>query len=291
MINLLMKFLFFTVFSFYAYASFGSSCCISQGSIPSLMTLPGKIQVSTFGTYSWVKGDVDPDGNAVFRNDENVDQSYILRTNISYQRKNFQGGLGVRGVNRYRRLGNQKRSFSGVGDVSINFAYRFDKVFYKFYPYIAHTFPTARSLYDAKEELGVDAISTGLQQTNIGLLSQKFFKEGDLQAIVEVQQFWGRKFDATKVESHQGVSFLAGGGYVPWRSQMRFGVLIGPRYLDNASADSKGSLVWESLLSLSKQVSLGQTLSFLYGDQTIFGPTYNAQLSRTMSFNYQVLFY
>lgn len=292
-----MKWFYTILFSLlcpFAFQANAASCCVSNTSLPQLMTLPSRYQISSTLGLSRVQGDVDTKGQSTFRKDSNKDQSQTMRLDLSKMWKSWQGGISLSMVNRQRELDSQSNSAQGLSDIQLYMAKEEWWKVTKIFPFIKQNIPIANSLYNAKSALAVDAFGLGVYQTSIGAALIRNYKVWDHNFTTEIHQNWARTTGDTHVSAAAGGSMLLGAGYVPWKSRVRLGFSFGPRLesakqivTQGSTTHSQKSLVWDSVLSLGYQIEADQNIALNYADQTFFGPARNTTLTRAVTFLYQ----
>lgn len=293
-----MKQLFLFLFSFYVIDLYAASCCVSNTSVSNLMILPANWQQTLGISQSRVIGDVNEKGRSTFRNKNNKDVISGAKLDLSYAwTSRYQSGVSLRYQQRSRQMNGTESQDSGWNDVGLFHAYR-PMQLERVWIFQTLNVPTATSTYDSKASMAVDARGTGTYQSSLGIFGIYNFKEWDFIYSPEVHHSLGRSFrnnnSSTEVGSFWGTSFSAGVGYIPWRSKARYGISLTPRFegrkdlvIDGKATSGKDSMVWDASLNYSYTLSAEYAIGMSYTDQTIFGPSRNSLLNRSIGFQFQ----
>src|SRR6188768_2348304 len=109
-----MKSFYLSIFSLLSWSAFGSSCCVSNTSLPNLMTMPARWQQTYTFANSRVIGDVNSKGQSEFRRSSNKETTTFGRMDLSYQWKDkFQTGVGARYQQKSREYDDSSANDSG----------------------------------------------------------------------------------------------------------------------------------------------------------------------------------
>lgn len=293
-----MKLWFLFLFSLLPSYLFAASCCVSNTSVSNLMIMPADWQQTFSMSQSRVIGDVNSKGQSTFRNNKNRDVISLARMDLAYGwTPRYQSGVSFKYQNRTRELNGSESSDSGWNDVGLSQAYQ-PNTLNRFWIFNTLNIPTAKSIYDSQENMGVDARGTGTYLTSVGVFGIHNIKEWDFIMSSEVHHSFSRTFEnnntKTDVGSFWGVSVTGGAGYIPWRSKARYGFALTPRMegaknvtIDGQKNPGKESLVWDTSLNFSYTFNAYYALGVNYTDQTIFGPVKNTLLNRALSFQFQ----
>lgn len=296
-----MKLLFLFLFSFYSWQAFASSCCVSNTSVPNLMILPSSWQQTLTLSSARVIGDVSPKGSSVFRNSKNKESTNIARMDLAYSwTDKYQSGVSFRYQNKNRSYNGTQASDTGWSDLGLFQAYQPIK-YQRTWIFNSINVPTSNSVYDAKENYSVDAHGTGTYQAGLGIFHLVNFRSWDMVFSSEAHHSFARRFangqDQKAVGSFWGTSVSIGGGYIPWRSKVRYGLNLTPRFegqkqvrVNGINQDSKQSIVWDSVVNVTYSIDAQYALGVSYLDQTWFGPARNTLLSRSVSLLFQTHF-
>jgi hypothetical protein len=296
-----MKLFFLFLFSFISWNAHSASCCVANTSVPNLMILPSTWQQTmTLGTNS-VIGDVDPQGNSTFRNAKNKETTKLVRMDLAYAwTEKYQNGISVRYQNKNRSFNGMEASDSGWSDLGFFQAYQPIK-YKRTWIFNSFNIPTSDSVYESKKTFSVDAHGTGTYQTGLGVFHLVNLKTWDMSFSTEVHYSFARTFgngvDKKEVGSSWGTSFSAGVGHIPWRSKIRYGFNLTPRWegqrstiINGARQNSKESLVWDSVFNVTYTFNAIYAVGANYLDQTIVGPARNTLLNRSLSLVLQTHF-
>lgn len=289
-----MKWFYLLVFNFILSEAYAASCCVANTSVPNLMLMPSSWQQTMAMGNSRVIGDVDQNGQSIFRRSSNKDTVQFLRMDLAHRwATTYQSGVSFRYQNRSRSLNGTSAEDSGWSDVGLFHAWQPIK-YERTFVFQNINIPTARSNYNSVEDMAVDAHGSGTYMANIGLLHIKNFKQHDLTVGGEFHHSFSRQFQTegtqTKVSGYSGASVSMGAGYIPWRSKMRYGMMLTPRYeleksiqVNNEIQKSKPSLVWDTVLNVSYTFNSEYALGISYLDQTVLGPARNTLLNRSLN--------
>lgn len=293
-----MKLLFLFLSSFIAGEVFASSCCVSNTSVSNLMILPSKWQQTFSVAQNRIIGDVNDKGKSTFRDSDNRDVTNTARLDLAYGwTGKYQSGVSLKYQNRTRELSGDSSSDSGWSDVGLSHAYKLP-VYDRLWAFQTLNIPTASSIYDSKSQFKVDAMGTGTYQTSAGVFGIHAEKVWDLVYSSEIHHSFARTIRAqgntTEVGSFWGGSLTLGAGYVPFRSKIRYGVSVSPRYeeaknvvVNGTKSDGQRSLLWDSGVNLSYTYDANYAFGASYVDQTLAGPARNTLLGRTLSVQLQ----
>jgi hypothetical protein len=245
-----------------------------------------------------VIGDVDTKRQSVFRNSKNKDTLTAMRMDLSYSwTSRYQTGISLKYQNRDRAFNGDTANNSGWSDVAISQAFQAPN-WRRLWYFQSLNIPTANSNYNSQEKLAIDAHGTGTYQLSMGVFSVSNFKEWDVLLGPEVHYSFARNFerggDRVAVSGAAGTGVLVGAGYIPWRSKMRYGVSLNPKYegpktvrINDEPTKSESSLVWDSSINLTYTLSAEYSIGATYLDQTLFGPVQNTILVRSVSALFQ----
>lgn len=293
-----MKLLFLFLSSFLLTEAYGASCCVSNTSISNLMILPAKWQQTITMSQIRVIGDVDAQGNSVFRNNNNKETISFGKVDLSYGwTSRYQTNISLKYQNRQREFNGARAQDSGWNDIGLSHAFQ-PKAFERIWIYNTLNVPVAKSMYDSNSTMLVGAHGTGTYLSSLGLFSIKNFMYGDVTFNSEFHRSFARTFEQgetrSEVSGFWGGSVGVGGGYVPWRSKGRLGANLSPRLEGAKDVKSNGqtvsgkqSLVWDSSVNYTYTFDAQYALGLNYLDQTLFGPASNTLLNRSLSLVFQ----
>ena len=296
-----MKLFCLLLFSFFSWRTQAASCCVANTGVPNLMILPAKWQQTFTVSSLRVIGDVDPKGNSVFRNTKNKEATNLARMDLAYSwSEQYQNGISFKYQNKKRSFDGASASDSGWSDLGLFQAYQPIK-YQRTWIFNATNIPTSNSVYNSRETFSVDAHGAGTYQTGLGVFHLVNYHAWDLVFSSEVHYSFARNFstgqDEKEIGGFWGTSFLAGAGYIPWRSKMRYGFNLIPRLegqkvvqINNEKQNSKQSLVWDSAFNVTYTLNATYAFGISYIDQTIFGPAKNSLLSRSVAAVFQAHF-
>lgn len=296
-----MKLLLLLIFSLTGLDALGASCCVSNTGFSNLMILPAKWQQTFIVSQSRVIGDVDPEGNSVFRSDRNKDTTNAARLDLAYSwTSRYQTGLSFKYQNRDREFQGDAANHTGWSDVGVSHALQAPD-WKRIWFFQTLNIPTANSTYNSRANLAVDAHGSGTYQLGQGVISIFNFKEWDLLASAEAHYSFGRTFrrenEEVEVSGAPGGGILIGAGYIPWRSKTRYGLALNPRYEDSKTIKANGlesksdsSIVWDTSVNITHTFNSQYSLGVNYIDQTLFGPARNTLLVRSIGMSFQSRF-
>jgi hypothetical protein len=296
-----MRLSFLIACSFATSCAWSSSCCVSNTSIPNLMILPSDWQQTFSVSQTRVIGDVDDKGRSTFRNQDNKEMTQAARMDLAYGWNfRYQTGVSVKYQNKNREFAGQEDQDSGWSDVGLSQAYA-PKMFDRLWIFHTVNLPTANSVYNSRSSMAVDAQGSGTYFTGLGFFKIHNYKNGDLTFGGEAHRSFGRTFrsgeDETSLDPFWGGSLSIGGGWVPWKSKGRLGIILtprmeGPKTGTHNDDDIKGkqSLVWDSVINGTYSFNAQYAAGVSYLDQTLVGPVSNTLLVRSFSFLFQSRF-
>ncbi|MCB0393995.1 MAG: hypothetical protein KDD25_05520 [Bdellovibrionales bacterium] len=284
------------------FASAGA-CCGTGSSIPALITGDFKTQLNTSYSYFGVVGDVDKDGEAVFRSTSNKEYSQTFQLQASHMWSEYwQTGVSLPLIRKTRQLGEQKSTVEGLGDVSavVSFEFLPELEYSKWKPrgftYFKLTAPTAPSIYNFQDDLAADARGAGFWETSIGGMFSKVWGRWDSQAFLEVGYFHSRKMaikgqDEVTYSGSGKVAASIGGGYSFLKTKdLRWGASINPSYTgEKQVSDNRDPinerLVWSFQSGLGYVIDKEWFASLNYTDETLIGPVRSAPIGRSVGLN------
>lgn len=297
-----MKLFFLFLFSLFSWQAHSASCCVANTSVPNLMILPSTWQQTFTIASVRVIGDVNPKGQSTFRNSKNKETTNLARMDLAYSwTEKYQNGVSFRYQNKKRSFEGTEASDSGWSDLGLFQAYQPIK-YQRTWIFNSTNIPTSNSVYNSKETFSVDAHGTGTYQTGLGVFHIVNYTAWDMVFSSEVHYSFARDFgsgqDKKEIGSFWGTSFSAGVGYIPWRSKMRYGFNLIPRLegkksvkINGEAQNSKQSLVWDSAFNVTYTINASYAVGVNYVDQTIFGPSRNSLLNRSLSILFQSHFF
>lgn len=286
------------VIAFLPRAARAMPCCSGGSSSATLMTSQEKAQVSLSLVENRVMGDVDSDGQAVYRNsdDQDVQQIFSLSVSKSFFER-LQAGIRVPMVMTTR----QGQSQTTLGDLGLTIGYewfpefRYKQVPTKSFVYLTQSVPTGQSILDSTG--GPSQVSgTGFYTTGVGIHAyQRISKRWDMSFNFETRaslpgQQQSNERSAQSVQSSQtvrpGIELNPALGFsfflIP--NRWRAGYRLSPNYRAPGTLRPE-SLAWDSQVDTS--YGFDQTsLRVSYLDQTWMGPALNTTLSRSILFTW-----
>ncbi|MEW6055737.1 MAG: hypothetical protein AB1540_03910 [Bdellovibrionota bacterium] len=262
-------------------------CCSGTAVVPSLITSDASLQVSTRISQSGVVGNSREDGSSVFNREGNDESVTRVAVDLSYALDpRWQLHSGVPLNRRYRAIDARKSANWGIADLSLGAAFEaieelsYHQVFPRTWIFADLIVPAGRAPDQSSDLLRSDVHGRGAWGGALGFFSQKSFKGFDAYLLGTHQRY------LPQGSFSFGSVFLGdiGLGYNP--GQFRFGVSIGPQWEGtdsdpNGLTSQRSKLVWTSGVSMGASFQDAWSLVGSYADQTLFGPTYNSQLSRT----------
>lgn len=269
--------------------------------MPNLMILPANWQQTLTIASAKVIGDVDKKGLSTFRNRKNNESTHIAKMDLAYSwTDQYQNGFSLRYQNKERSFNGSNANDSGWGDVGLFQAYQPIK-YERTWIFNSLNIPTSHSIYDSQEVYAVDAHGTGTYQAGLGFFHVINFHAWDIVLSSEAHHSFARKFsesqDKKEIGSFWGTSLSVGGGYIPWRSKIRYGFNLTPRLegqkktrVSGTTQNSKQSMVWDSVTNVTYSINAKYAVGLSYLDQTWFGPARNNLLSRSVSLLFQTHF-
>lgn len=262
------------------------------------MIMPSKWQQTFSISHSEVIGQTDTDGKSTFYHKDNKDRLDVARLELAYGwNEKYQSGVSLKYQNRNRDFHGNEASASGWSDVGLSHAYKIP-FFNKAWIYQTLNLPTSKSTYESDAPMAVNAQGSGTYISSVGAFYIQNFAFWDWTLNTEIHRSFARTFkkeeETTEVGSSWGGSIGLGVGYIPWRSKIRYGLGMTPRFegpktvtINNQEARSENSLVWDTSLNLSYTISAQYALGLNYVDQTIMGPARNTNLTRSLGLVFQ----
>lgn len=285
--------LFLTIISsllWYSNAQ-AASCCVANASIPQFMTLPADWQLTTSASFSRIIGDVDTDGRAVFRGDQNKETTVRLSEDLAWRRGAWQILAGAGMSSRTFVTAGKTETSRGFSDASLALTREFEWTEHslRFYPFYRHVFPTG------KAQGSLTDLGSGRAQDSAGLLSMWFGVHWDAQLTIEAHRNGTTERAGTRFSESYGGSLGMGTGYIPFKAQWRLGAQLTVRWEgagktrnETGSQYTGRSQVWDTGLNLGRQLGAYQNLAVSYADQTLVGPARNTRLGRTAAVLWQL---
>ncbi len=289
-----MKFALIIVSSFFLSTAYASSCCVANAGLPQFMTLPAKWQITTTASQARVIGDTSTKGRSVFRGSNNREKTTQLGGGIAWAKGPWQLNASFAYAQKERQLGDKTAASTGATDPSFAVVREIPtgRFGHRVWSFVRHIFPAADSVYDTQDELSTNSIGAGRPQTGLGALYMWNARYFDAQALAEAHLGHANQRGDTRLGSQPGGSMGAGVGWV--KSKWRLGSLITARWEASSTVKQEGRetrtgriQVWDSTLSLGRQIDAFQNAALSYNDQTLLGPARNTTLSRSFSLLWQ----
>lgn len=288
--------------------AFAAPCCTSNAVVPSLITTESVAQISTRVSNSHVVGHTLESGQAVFHNRRNVDSSAVLELagaaslgeNLFkpkfHQYPKWQAHFTLPFSYRVRRLENNDRSHGGLSDISFGLAYEaleeqgLDSMLPRLWVYLDTTMPTGKSADEAQR--GGDFLMGSSHGRGFWSMTAGVFALKDFRVVKE-------SFDASLLLLHR--EDMARKGFIRkaltsvnaalgWNSSWaRLSAGIGPSFENRALLQSgrdetaNALLRWDVFFLMAAQLSEDWNMNLSYLDQTLVGPTHNAELNRSLT--------
>lgn len=282
--------------------SFGAACCGGGAGLPNLITGDFRSQFSFVGSNSAVTHTINNEGKFLEREsgNEEVKESFTLK--VAHLIEDFwQVGIEVPFVQNTHRVSSLEESSSGIGDLKIQLAYEFlpEYSFSLWKPrgfiFLQQNIINSSSVYESDQQLGTDAISTGLDTTNLGLSFVKIISTYDFTFTGEVHKSSQRKFSTKTgdltVKPSLGYSYLVGAGFSPKNGNLRYGGSF--LYSFEGEKDFEGTLASSSSEKETYEVGLNigykllnNSIIFGYSDQAFLGKGRNINVTKTLSISF-----
>lgn len=270
--------------------TYAASCCVANASLPQLMTLPAQWQVSTTLAQGRVVGDVDTNGNAVFRGDKNRERTTRVGQDVAYRMKAYQLMAGYGWSKKTFQSAGGDTSNEGISDASVALAREaeFPNQSARLYTFYRHVFAMGRA-----QGLPTD-LNAGRSLDSAGLVAVKYGHAFDAQLAPEIHRSGTGERNGTTLSPSWGGSIAMGGGYVPRRSKWRYGGMLTSRWESASKTRTQGtqqntarSQVWDLSANIGRQIGAYDNVALNYSDQTVFGPARNTKLGRTVAVLWQ----
>lgn len=249
-------------------------------------------------------GETDSRSDAIFRSSDNNEISTATALQVNRMFGEYsQFGLKVPYIVRERQIGETNAQSAGLGDISVFGAYELWplKTYSSWKPrgFILGQIeaPTSPSVHDFNMRLGEDIRGQGFWRLSVGTFFARHWREYDASLRAEVKQALPRRFKTSLGHSRDirpgpVLETSIGVGYSPNSlNKLRLGVALGPQYtaakVFSDSLASQEQLVWNFSFSGGWLIRQDQSLSVTYSDQTLWGPSYNSALIRTLMLQYE----
>jgi hypothetical protein len=281
---------------------FGAPCCGGGASIPSLILSDDRQIFGLSYSYASVIGESLANGDSIFRASDDDELSQNLRVSAaSLVSDRWQLGGQLTTIRR-SRAGFEK---TGLADTALTLGFEALPIYTyslwrpRVFSFTQLTAPTGRSIYQDATPYSLDARGRGFWALSLGLAATKAWSDIDALVSGQVTQSFSRTFsmDGQNVRVTPGLSatLAAQMGYSPnFASGLRWALGVSPQWdaaksVAESGAQSIGSeqLVWAASTSLSYTVQSHYVIMASYTDQTLFGPTRNAGLSRSLLIGFQ----
>ena len=287
--------------------SHAAPCCSGSALIPSLITTDSKGQMSFRASQSAVIGNSLTDGSSVFRGDENHENTTSMMISAAYAVTpvlQFHIETGIN--NRYRSLENHQDHDLGWGDLSFGTTYeaveqyRYSIWKPRVWIFLDITTPTGQSVYD-RSQPQLDPLMTqvhgrGVWSLSFGAYALKTWQNWDAYFMAQHRRNLSRTVEVsgrkTSITLGATTALDSGFGYhwQLWTIGWRLGLSLGPQWEAGTKTKSEATmtegsprLLWNTAVQLSQSWTESWATTLAYADQTLLGPTYNAELSRAAS--------
>ncbi len=271
----------------------GAACCSSGATFPSILGFSDRLQLGTTLTGSSSVGASNSQGDSFFFNNEEADRSLLHSVYGSFRLgDSWQGGATVNWFTRQKESYDTSESSTGLADTSLYLGYEFDS---HLILSITQVIPTAENSFESTRPLRTDAMGRGLWTTSATLMWRDTRGLWDHHLAGALRYGWANRFDRPQtgevsVDSVWGASAIVGGGYQWPFKRIRSGLGVGLQWDQGLTErdrfqvrSSSYKMVWDLVADLSLPLLDFGNFSIAYKDQTLLGPTQNADLSRSVS--------
>ncbi|WP_417336006.1 hypothetical protein [Halobacteriovorax marinus] len=278
---------------------YAAACCGGSSAIPSLITGDNNSQFSLSQSMGTVVGRTYEKNRNVFYTDNKEYKTFTTSLKGAHLiTPLFQVGAGVSLVSKDNRDGTTKETKTLLGDTDLSLAYEYlPETFYSVWKprgfvYLKHIFPTGKSNFETDTRLLTDVSGKGQHISSLGFVFTKIFRSIDWQIYNEFK-YLHQESISNKEISHsygdtQGLSF----GYSPNNGAIRTQLGLSRHHfqekdilINNVNQVSNREEYYDFEVGLNYMIN-DSTYSLTYSDQTIFGPTENTTLSRTISISW-----
>lgn len=275
----------------------GAACCSSGAFSPAMIGRADFAQLGTSIVGSTVIGSSSANGSTTFLNDEESDRNFThsLYGGIRLS-DDWQSGASLSWFGRERNSYTSSETAKGFADSQIHIAYEPSN-------HVsvsgAILIPTAKTAHESKSALRADAFGRGLWTPSISIFYKKIKGRWDTNFSTNLRYAIGRSFDRPdlgeiSVSNIWGASGTLGAGYL-WRrlGGIRSGIGMGLHWdqgvkeVDRFQTRSLAyKMVTDVVVDVSIPLSREVRAVMTYKDQTLVGPTQNAELARSLSLSF-----
>lgn len=302
MIKPFSLFIFSLIFAGFlgAFPAWAASCCGGGSSFPGLIIGDYKAQLTTSLAYSAVVADAI-DGDYFARPGSTSETGKTFLIDAAHRIGEYaQVSLQVPIQERSKGLSAKSESDSGIGDVSLAYSYEIlPELTYSNWKPRGFLFsrwkaPTSPSLYDSNNVLKTDVRGEGFHSLSVGMMFVRQNASWDFLGGYEYQHRFSRDISSFYVEPGDRNSLILGFGYSFSKSPLRLGwssQVIHTNsvhvFAGNNQQISDAQQVTNSTLTASYLFPDDIMVSGSYNDQTLFGPSRNIPLERSITLQAQ----
>jgi hypothetical protein len=287
------------IFLFSSLEAISAACCGGGAGLPNLITGDYRSQFSIVGSNSAVTHTADDEGNFIRRDKENQEVKEVLTLKVAHLFSElWQAGFEVPLIKNTHRLSSKEETTSGIGDLKFQVAYEFlpEYSFSRWKPrgiiFIQQNVINAKSVFESEEELGTDALGTGLDTTSLGLSFVKIISTYDFTFTGEVHRSSKRTFkgltNELTVGEGKGHSYSFGAGFSPKNGDLRLGSSLlysfeaGKKFSGDKISKSGEKEFYTAGINLGYRVD-STSYIFSYSDQSFLGSAKNINISKSIS--------